>query len=407
MVKRESGWEKAARLSKVSSEANRKLDLHIAIASIKACPEALSSCKHHMVSNGWWLSEVEIKALQETSRRDDKGEGDDADSGVDTAEGPLAFQDRKELQIEVHRNFATWSRVPPAHLTLVLAAIEEVSMSAAALKGLRKKGQREVPSSKLLELLERETGCDPMSQIGPRRFLWQLAEDLSKRSLAEGRPLQFVQLPAKWNGDDGVYKLLELSGVLYIQSKSGRAKLLYDDVQTRLLSDLRIENNFSVQRACVKSRLDTTISPNCLLLLLKGAKEGLEIVEMRKPVSQPGPRMASSSSCLMDTITKSIRDDQGARDQEPEREADAREVGQRATLGDTQGDAKAHLSRLSADKDLDLMDGGLGIAKGSPPQNVKTGCGLSAVSGEATYRPPLPGALKRRRVTTGENLSAE
>ena len=72
---------RAAKLSKQSSEANKKVDQYLCILSIKAHPQALSSVKHHLVSNGWWLSEDEIKAMEESEAAKKKDEQMKKDSG--------------------------------------------------------------------------------------------------------------------------------------------------------------------------------------------------------------------------------------------------------------------------------------------------------------------------------------
>ena len=270
--KKESAVQKAARLSKESSEANRKVDLYVAIMSIKHHAPALASIKHHLTSNGWWLSEDEI--TEQEAKECKKKIGDDKYESTHDEADEVPLLERPEYQVEVHRNFTTWSRCPPAHLTLLLSAVEELSLSLPALKSLRKGGQREVPTSLLLELFERACGVGPMALIGKRRKLCELAAYLIVRSEKAGRPCREIRLPARWNAGDGAYQLVFFSGCVCLRDKKLAVSLSSEEIGEGNFDDSRIETNYSVQRAVVRNDNDDTVSCNCLILIMNGGPTG-------------------------------------------------------------------------------------------------------------------------------------
>ena len=62
---------------------------------------------------------------------------------------------------EIHRNFAVWSKVPPAQIRRILSHICPTSLSEGNLLGLRRTGQKEIPRTVALDILEFLMGLNP------------------------------------------------------------------------------------------------------------------------------------------------------------------------------------------------------------------------------------------------------
>ena len=62
-----------------------------------------------------------------------------------------------KLSDEIHRNFRTWEKVPPAQLRRLITAVAPLSCSIDRLSVYRTAGMREVPRSPLLQLWELST----------------------------------------------------------------------------------------------------------------------------------------------------------------------------------------------------------------------------------------------------------
>ena len=135
--------QRAHRLAKVSSDLHAKVDFHSIIASMKRYPAAVAPVKSHLKSNSWWLTpeEMEEMAKKENKLRDAIAEP------TEEYEAEVLIKDKPEYQVEVHRNFATWHDCPPAHLTLILAAIEPVTFNVGALKIFARQGRGKFPSN--------------------------------------------------------------------------------------------------------------------------------------------------------------------------------------------------------------------------------------------------------------------
>lgn len=293
--KKETATQKASRLIKKSTEFTHKLDVVRVIASLKHFPAAVASVKKHLDCNGWLLTPEQ---MDEVKKKGESNPDDASESLVSALKKTeyIPLDQRPELQVEVHRNFKTWSKMPPAHVTTLLGVVQPMAFASPMLKALRKKGQREVSSSVLLEYLEMECGVDPGSDIGHRRFLYEIAEDLLKRSASMGKPCTSMKLPAMWDAGDGVYELNEDQGVVMLTLGTDTVPVDPKDLNNAPFSDLRVETNYSMQRASIRSISDPSLRSPCVLLHVKGLA-----MQARSSCGRGGQPKALAAPCSSST----------------------------------------------------------------------------------------------------------
>lgn len=136
-----------------------------------------------------------------------------------------------------------------------LQAMERVVFAPAALKGLKRGGQRAIPKLALLELIEFTTGMDGSTSVDSTTpELWQAFVDLCvEANTAKGRRGISLPLPPSWN-DDGVYKVtLATEGEIKVRCCDGEERELPDWVVKQFdQAKFHIVENYSERRAALR-----------------------------------------------------------------------------------------------------------------------------------------------------------
>lgn len=98
----------------------------------------------------------------------------------------------------LHRNFNTWSSVPPKYLKWLLSEAEPVSLSKYSMRAITTPGAREPPKEPMLQMLEFMAHISRDAPIGEQRQLSALAEFISRKNVECGRKLREATLPLDW-----------------------------------------------------------------------------------------------------------------------------------------------------------------------------------------------------------------
>lgn len=370
----------------LSSKAAHKLDVHRVCASMKVHPASVESLEKHLEANGWLVTDEEMNRCD---ARQTKLAIDDAEDRVKEDELPL--QDRPALQLELHRNFKYWCKVPPAHLTTLLGVVQPMAFAAPMLKALRVRGQREAPGAKLLEYLERECGVDPGSEVGDRRWLYEIAEDLLKRSETMGNPCKNMKLPAKWSGTDGVYSLYFDAGLTWLLREDRAVPIDSQDINRASFSDLRIETNQSAQRATLRSKNDSSLSVPCVLLYMKGLslKRGLPKAKLLQKAIGAGPGVSSTGGSPETPADETSKKGTSARKKLSPMFARTLSGDLGAASDDEGGDTEAGCVKEVIDESAGLASGGEQM-QSDDEEEFDQGSGPAAAAGSSAPRSASP-----------------
>lgn len=270
--KKESAAERSVRLTREADEIKFRATYLQACASMKANPAAVTAVKHHLRSLGLWVSSSAKEVTACAASCSSGSEDEVASQGRKRAGCVPAFLDSKADEavacmkvVSVHRNFATWSQVPPRHLERILSAVEPISLNVRMLKVLCSPGQRVVPRDKLLHLLEFATNIDPSSQIGDERDLDSLIAFACERSVTLNRRAQQLRLPVDWSST-GVWHILTEGGATYLEKFGERVALPPRVLTGHGASSLFVEMNWAECRATLRSKVGPSLHEVCSIL---------------------------------------------------------------------------------------------------------------------------------------------
>ena len=95
--------------------------------------------------------------------------------------------------------YTTVSALPPKYLMMILAYVEPVSCSQAALRGLVRRGSKHIQKADLEKMFEFVTGCTPDDDL-PAKFhdLIVFQEHAGLYNTQKGRPAREMELPPAW-----------------------------------------------------------------------------------------------------------------------------------------------------------------------------------------------------------------
>jgi len=175
-----------------------------------------------------------------------------------------------DINIEIHRNFAQWSKIPPQALGQHPPLDRPCGLQHEGIKVLRNlcsKDQKVPPREKLLELLEFITGMDPSNDIGESRTTGSLATLARARNASLGKRGKELVAPVDWQ-EVGVYRLSVQAGVVQILKFGIPAPVaIPSDLEP---SSLYIKMNSSESRATLSSTMDLAMSRLRVLLHTNG-----------------------------------------------------------------------------------------------------------------------------------------
>jgi len=263
--KKESPEEKYARATRTAAEAVTKADYIRCCMSMKGNPDVINSVKRHLKSmNAWTRHMPEKRTSQESS---------DSDSDDDHAvsSDPRARKAQKHdpalsipLTTSLHRNFTTWSHVPPKYLQMIVHMMEPVSLNKKVMLMYCSAGQRVVPREVNLQFLEFCCDIDPYSALPEERIVEALVDKASAENEANGRRSRLMEHPVTWS-TKGFYTLHETENGVIMKRLGNEEAKLPDELMERAssVSNLYVEMNFSLRRANIKHKKDKMFSVNC------------------------------------------------------------------------------------------------------------------------------------------------
>jgi hypothetical protein len=173
------------------------------------------------------------------------------------------------LDVEMHRNFATWAQIPPSHLMTVLHMIEPVALNAKVLHIYCKGAQRVVPKEVCLQFIEFTCDVDPSSTIDGERTLGSMVELCTSLNNANGRRAQMFEHPVSW-AKMGFYTLGKNDELKYVLNKIGGSFRLLPSKLLSQIDDpalLYIDQNHSERRSSLRHRKDKLFNVSCYQLM--------------------------------------------------------------------------------------------------------------------------------------------
>ena len=193
---------------------------------------------------------------------------------------PAAKAPKWQLSDEIHRNFTTWSLVPPAQIRLILSAVEPVALSDRNLGSTKVRGMREVPRLPMVQLIEYVFDKKAQDPVGTERRVSAIIEEFKSLNEENGRPAQYLVFPLDF-GKYGRYRKA--------QRPSDGATIIYAypsgqfvDITDRFgdFADLVINDGHSVATANITNRIMPSQKPHpCCMLFAKGDHRKLVLVQ--------------------------------------------------------------------------------------------------------------------------------
>lgn len=251
--KKETANEKAIRLQSSARALTAKSDLITVQQVLKTRPDLVQHVKRDFINMGILSADgAKITALDsKPSAHEQQGRGDikallDA-PGSSPSHAPAAGQG----DLELHRNYATWSQVPVSFLKALLSKVEPVSLSMMNLRSLTKKGCKDPPRNILLEIFEYLTDTDPNSPVGESRSLSSLADYFVRKNIQNGRRGRDLTLPVNWHAQ-GIYQAVAKPPVLEVRLCEQDEACIIPGLTVDEGVEVVIANNFSLARATLE-----------------------------------------------------------------------------------------------------------------------------------------------------------
>jgi hypothetical protein len=259
--KKETHEQKACRLARKVTALQQAADFQKCVALMKKEPHVVSSVKRHLISLEKWpsLDIVDTNIAQDDSLEAVE-DAEKADVQVDFATFDF------DINMEVHRNFLTWNKMPPKHMVTILHLTDPLAFNQRVLRNMCSKGQKVPPKEKLLELLEFATNIDPGSDIGDLRSIGEIATIVRGKNLILGKRAKELVVPVDWQ-EYGVYQFRVEDGQPVLYKVGSPATLDLPGVD---ITCLYISMNYSESRATLNSTTDLTFMKLCVLLHANG-----------------------------------------------------------------------------------------------------------------------------------------
>lgn len=273
--KKESPAARSQRLQRVAHALQEKADFQTCCAVLKGNPSAVNSTKKQLVALGMWPTEFgssEYGQLAPHRAGAPKEDEEPAKTAVKEEEeeskeagrhcGVPDQCDSGDAR-HIHRNFALWSNVPGLHIRTILNALEPVTFSLGNLRSMCRKGQREVPKDKLLELFEYMTSIDPSVPVGDDRDTASIIKTLRGVSSSLGRRCRDLQLPPAWNSK-GIYSVEHEDGDIVLVKKSSGEKKILTHGDSSIIANYELSTNFSELRATIRDKTSPGQASQCM-----------------------------------------------------------------------------------------------------------------------------------------------
>jgi hypothetical protein len=309
--KRESPEEKYARATRIANIAVCKADYIRCCMAMKDKPDIINSVKKYLISIDAWDGTMPERKLKE----------EDDDEQIEIENRRLAgLAPTANLDVEMHRNFATWSQIPPSHLMTVLQMIEPVALNAKVLHIYCKGAQRVVPKEICLQFIEFTCDVDPSSTIDGERTLGSMVDLCTDLNRANGRRAQMFEHPVSW-AKKGFYTLSKNDELKHVLHKIGGSSRVLPSKLLSLIEDpalLYIDQNHSERRSSLRHRTDKMLNVSCYQLMCDAENVVVkslvmsgsgETVEKQQTTQEPEP---SSMAAPVDMNTDEM---EGAIDQ--------------------------------------------------------------------------------------------
>lgn len=254
----ETADQKAQRLSAQSHKLRVKSDYVKICGILRQREDLIARFKTELISLGELVMDqagAVVPKKQPADSEDVKGErgGDEnnGDASASSGMAPLVTSptDQPCASPTLHRNFRTWSSVPPKHIMSLLAAAEPVALNTGNMRAVIKRGCKVPPKALLLECLEYIADLDPSSTI-PDRDLGELTHLICSINRRNGRPARDLTFPLHWP-DVGHFELLPKPPCLQIRCRATDRMIVLPGLAISDDCDLAmsIDGNYSRARA--------------------------------------------------------------------------------------------------------------------------------------------------------------
>ena len=317
--KRKTNEQKTCRLARKVTELQQAGDFAKSVALTKKELTLVASVKRHLMALGSWPAAEQAHEPDEPLALEDDRCPANPPRHQQVDFPTFGF----DINIEIHRDFGQWSKVPPKHLVTILHLTDPLAFNQKVLKNTCTKGQEVPPKDKLLELLGFATNIDPGSELGDFRSIGELTTTVRAKSQILGKKAEELVVPANWQ-ELGIYKLLVGGGQPVLLKTGSPAPLDLPGVD---LASLYTNMDFSEPRATLNSTSEFYFMKLCVFLHTNGLSQSAHEPAFKKarhltdsssdmapttPArstssgSQAAMSMASLSSALCDELTKEL-----------------------------------------------------------------------------------------------------
>lgn len=176
----------------------------------------------------------------------------------------------------IPRCYTKVGMIPPKYIIELLATVEQVSLSEAALRGLVRRGSRHIIKEDLLKVLELVGNVGPEDDL-PAKFHEApvFAEHLRHFNDSRGRPARELRLPPVWE-ECGVFSLeCKSKTAVYLTHNLMKKTARLPESFLKKVGDYKglvLEQNWSEKQAAVKE-LGAFAKLTCLLVFADSAVE--------------------------------------------------------------------------------------------------------------------------------------
>ena len=248
----------------------------------------MASAKRHLISLGSWPAAEQAQEPDEPLALEDDRSAANPPRHQQVDFPTFGF----DINIEIHRNFGQWNKVPPKHLVTILHLTDPLAFNQKVLKNICTKGQKVPPKDKLPEPLEFATNIDPGSELGDLRSIRELTTMARAKNQVLGKRAKELVVPADWQ-EVGIYKLSVDGGQPVLLKTGSPAPLDFPGVD---LASPYTNMNFSESRATLKSTSDISFMKLCVLLHTNGLSQSAH-----EPAFKKARHLTDSSSDMAPT----------------------------------------------------------------------------------------------------------
>lgn len=247
------------------------------------------------------------------------------------------------------RRYRCLEEYPVKDLKSMCTALNRVSLSPFALRGLVKRGQRDVSQSSLCEIIEYETGVDGRQTFDHCDFdnLGELIAHLQRLGTNRGNRAKDLIMPPNWD-EQGVYFVQAGSDGMYLHHRFDRVRVLLPpnmQQQSSAINDYSFHSNYSERRAEITYKkvrqfcmvllqpMSSSTSAPSLDLMFTPPKRSNSVVSPELPASRRVRARTGTSPSLPRTGSAAIASPTSAIASEQTETADIGEEGRASVSG--------------------------------------------------------------------------